>query len=539
MPQKDFKVKQGLIVGGNITSNTNGFVYNYAANTLSIGGSAVAYASNVNTVQSNLTSLTTSVNTIAANVNSVQSNLTSLTTSVNTIAANVNSVQSNLTSLTTSVNTIAANVNSVQTNVAAVETRATANINTVQSNVTSLTTSVNTIAANVNSVQTNVAAVETRATANINTVQSNVTSLTTSVNTIAANVNSVQSNVSSITSGATAFTGNITMQRDLTVSGNLTVGGTTTTVNSVDTVVTDRVLTLSNGAASGAFDSGLIVARGTDANVFIGFDESTDEFIAGYTTQPGGNTVTNYTFSAYANARFNNITVDGTVDGVDVSTLNTTVGGLSTNINTVQSNLTSLTTSVNTIAANVNSVQSNVTSLTTSVNTIAANVNSVQSNVASLTTSVNTIRANVDSVSSNVANIINGTTQFTGAVTFQDNITADRAILNGQLQIGSNVSTGVGTSATVVFTFPGATYRGAELLLMVQDVTNSQYQLSKMLIVHDGNIVDWTEYGVITTGTVDLTTFSAAIDGSDVITVSSTGGSANKKITVASHYLIQ
>jgi hypothetical protein len=74
---------------------------------------------------------------------------------------------------------------------------------------------------------------------------------------------------------------------------------------------------------------------------------------------------------------------------------------------------------------------------------------------------------------------------------------------------------------------------------MVQDVTNSQYQLSKMLIVHDGNVVDWTEYGVITTGTVDLTTFSAAIDGSDVITVSSTGGSANKKITVASHYLIQ
>jgi archaellum component FlaC len=409
----------------------------------------------------------------------------------------------------------------------------------------------------------------------------------------------VQTNVAGIISGSVPFTGNITMQKDLVVGGNLSVGGTTTTINAVDTVIADRVLTLSNGAVSGAFDSGLIIARGSDSNVFIGFDESADQFVVGYTSEPGGNAVTNYTISSYANVRFNNITVDGTVDGVDIAGLSSGINGIQANINsvqgnvtslttsvntiaanvnsvqtnviavetrataninavqsnvtslttsvntiranvdTVQSNVTALTTSVNTIAANVNSVQGNVTALTTSVNTIAANVNAVQGNVTALTTSVNTIAANVNSVSSNVANIINGTTQFTGAVTFQDNVSADRAILNTQLQIGSNVTSSVGAASTTIFTFPGATYRGAELLLMVQDVTNSQYQLSKMLIVHNGNVVDWTEYGVITTGTTDLTTFSAAIDGSDVITVSSTGGSANKKITVASHYLIQ
>jgi uncharacterized protein YoxC len=220
-------------------------------------------------------------------------------------------------------------------------------------------------------------------------------------------------------------------------------------------------------------------------------------------------------------------------------TINGSAVAFVSNVNSVQSNVTSLSTSVNGIQANINSVQGNVSSLTTSVNTIAANVNAVQNNVTALTTSVNTIASNVNSVSSNVTNIINGTTQFTGPVTFQNNITSTRAILNTQLQIGSNVITGVGAGATTVFTFPGATYRGAELLLMVQDVTNSQYQLSKMLIVHDGDTLDWTEYGVITTGPADLTTFSASIDGSDVITVISTGGSANKKITVASHYLIQ
>lgn len=479
MTQKDFKVKKGLVVGGNISSNTNGFIFDYDANTLAIGGSLVAYASNVNTVQSNLATLTTSVNTIKANVDSVSANIVAVETRA---TANINAVQSNVTSLTNSVDTISANVN------------------TVQSNLASLTTSVNSISANVD------------------TVQSNLSALTTSVNTIKANVDAVQSNVDSIINGSTAFTGNISMQKDLTVSGNLTVGGTSTIINSVDTVVTDRVITLSNGAVSGTFDSGLIISRGIDANVFIGFDESADQFVVGYTTEPGGNTVTDYAISSYANVRFNNIVVDGTVDGVDIASLGANIGSLQTNINTVQSNLTSLTTSVDTIRANVDSVAGNVTTLTSSVNTI---------------------RANVDSVSSNVANIINGTTAFTGAVTFQDNISATRAILNTQLQLGSNVTTGVGAASTTIFTFPGAIYRGAELLLMVQDVTNSQYQLSKMLIVHDGNTVDWTEYGVITTGTSDLTTFTAAIDASDVITVSSTGGSANKKITVASHYLIQ
>jgi hypothetical protein len=177
--------------------------------------------------------------------------------------------------------------------------------------------------------------------------------------------------------------------------------------------------------------------------------------------------------------------------------------------------------------------------LDTSINNISFSINQVSSNIDLLTTSVNTIKNNVDSVASNVANIINGTTEFTGPVTFQDNIVASSIILNTQLRVGSNVTSAIGASPTPVFTFPGALYRGAELLMMVQDITNSEYQLSKILVVHNGNDVFTTEYGIIYTGVGDLTSFTASIDGSDVITVSSVGGSANKKITVASQYLIQ
>ena len=413
MTQKDFKVKNGVIVGGNIASNTNGFVFDYTANTLSVGGSLVATASTINTVQSNVTALTTSVNTIKANVDSVQSNVTALTSSVNTIKSNVDSVQSN------------------------------------------------------------------------------VVSLTTSVNTIKSNVDSVQSNVTNIVNGTSQFTGNITIQKDLTVQGNLIVGGSSTIIESTDTVVKDRVITLANGAVAGSFDSGLYISRGTSGNVFVGFDESADQFVAAYTNDVGGNTVTDYTLVSYANAHFNNIVVEGTVDGVDVSGLQSQMSGFQTNIDTVQSN----------------------------VNTLA--------------TAVNTINANVNSVSSNVSNLVSGATAFTG------NIAAPRITLNTQLQIGSNVTTAVGTGATTVFTFPGATYRGVELTLLTQDITNSAYQLSKMLVVHDGNIVDWSEYGIIHTGADVLTSFSASIDASDVVTIISTGGSANKKITVASHYFIQ
>ena len=60
-----------------------------------------------------------------------------------------------------------------------------------------------------------------------------------------------------------------------------------------------------------------------------------------------------------------------------------------------------------------------------------------------------------------------------------------------------------------------------------------------MLIVHDGEDVFFTEYGAVYTGANELATFNVAIDASDVISVRSVGGSANKKISVSSLNLIQ
>lgn len=64
---------------------------------------------------------------------------------------------------------------------------------------------------------------------------------------------------------------------DLTITGNLTVNGTTTTINTTEMVVSDNKITLNNDVTgTPTEDAGVIVERGTSANVEIEWDETAD-----------------------------------------------------------------------------------------------------------------------------------------------------------------------------------------------------------------------------------------------------------------------
>ena len=79
------------------------------------------------------------------------------------------------------------------------------------------------------------------------------------------------------TGSTLAVTGGLSVSTNLTVTGNLTVNGTTTTVATQNTTVTDKLIELGTnrtGTASG--DAGIVIERGSDANVFIGWDEDQD-----------------------------------------------------------------------------------------------------------------------------------------------------------------------------------------------------------------------------------------------------------------------
>ena len=78
---------------------------------------------------------------------------------------------------------------------------------------------------------------------------------------------------------------------DLTVSGNLTVNGTTTTISTTNSVVSDGLIELNNGASSNSNDLGIVMERGTTGdNAIFMWDESADVFVVGTTTATGEST---------------------------------------------------------------------------------------------------------------------------------------------------------------------------------------------------------------------------------------------------------
>ena len=94
----------------------------------------------------------------------------------------------------------------------------------------------------------------------------------------------------SITAGK--LENNLTYGSDLTVTGNLTVNGTTTTINTANTTAEDSILGLASAQTGApALDIGFIGERGDQDNAAFIWDESTDTFRFGTTTQTAGDTV--------------------------------------------------------------------------------------------------------------------------------------------------------------------------------------------------------------------------------------------------------
>ena len=81
------------------------------------------------------------------------------------------------------------------------------------------------------------------------------------------------------TSGDQTIAGNKTFSNNVVVNGDLTVSGTTTTVNTETILLADNIITLNSNATGGATESaGIEVERGSDANVSLLWNETTDKW---------------------------------------------------------------------------------------------------------------------------------------------------------------------------------------------------------------------------------------------------------------------
>ena len=169
-------------------------------------------------------------------------------------------------------------------NAAAVHVDLTSNINSLQSNI-------NTVENNVDIVSFNAAANSVQATANIGIVSSNSISAIANTIQLLANLNQTSTNVTNIITGTTPFTGQVTMQDDLVITGNLTVNGDQTIVDSTSLTVEDRMIMLNEGGTgSPSADVGILFNRGNQGNAALFYDESALAFTVADTADPPSNT---------------------------------------------------------------------------------------------------------------------------------------------------------------------------------------------------------------------------------------------------------
>ena len=78
---------------------------------------------------------------------------------------------------------------------------------------------------------------------------------------------------------------------NVTITGNLDVNGTTTTLDTTNSTIADRLIELGTGTTgTPANDMGIILERGSSDNVFIGWDESADRVKFATTSVTGAST---------------------------------------------------------------------------------------------------------------------------------------------------------------------------------------------------------------------------------------------------------
>ena len=78
---------------------------------------------------------------------------------------------------------------------------------------------------------------------------------------------------------------------NLVLTGDLTVNGSTVTNSATNTTIEDQLIELGTGnSGSASGDAGFVIERGSDANVFIGWDESADAVTFGTGTFTGAST---------------------------------------------------------------------------------------------------------------------------------------------------------------------------------------------------------------------------------------------------------
>ena len=274
----------------------------------------------------------------------------------------------------------------------------------------------------------------------------------------------------SITSGKLA--NSLTYGSDLTITGNLTVNGQTTTIDTVNTLIEDPIITLADGQTAGApaVDIGILGLRGNQDSSFMGWIEASTEFATVLSNTTASNTT--IALTAYGNFHANsilaggNLSVAGNVTGalnatgnVNAANFNTpgiataasTVGGVITGTST---SVTGTTTAASVVGGVITGSSTSVTGTTTAASVVGGVITGSSVSVTGNVTAANffgNISGNIDAAGANTEVQFNTTGDILGASAgFTFNTVGNVLTANGNIN-GANVSTaGTVTAASVV-----------------------------------------------------------------------------------------
>ena len=95
----------------------------------------------------------------------------------------------------------------------------------------------------------------------------------------------------------------------------------------------------------------------------------------------------------------------------------------------------------------------------------------------------------------------------------------------------TSVNTDVDSASEVIDSWAHASYRGAKYYISVNNASKTEVSNMEALVVHDGTTAYITTYGLVNTGSNDLLSLTAAINGSNV-ELSAAGNEPNLRVTM-------
>ena len=339
-------------------------------------------------------------------------------------------------------------------------------------------------AANLVAVYANDSLIFANANVNFNNTGSINVAITANVTNKAANI-AFDLNTASIISvgrptAPLTLASNVSIDKDLTVTGNLYVLGNTTTVETETLVVEDSLIKLAANNTADVIDIG-----------FFGVYDATKQTGLFRDASDGGKykLFTDYSGDLSSNlvgASVNSATLVANLEGALINVTTANIGTLyvTTDAN-VFGNLT---------------VSGNTTYTNTVLFNAAVNVNSTL-NVVGTTALTN----------ANVNGLLTITAPAIGLLVANANVTYSLQV--GTLNVTTNTVTTSSSGQVVLDKFPATQLASAKYF--VQANSSSDYHTTEVVLVQDATNVWITEYGSIQTGP-SLGTFSADISSGDV-----------------------